>query len=421
MRRKDGPTTIGLAAAGDPLPGRDTLERRIGRSEGPLALAVASPGALAAVNRIWGHEAGDRMLEGASHRLRAAAPAGALVARLSGAKLAALIPAETPDAARDAADRLAGAMAAAAGGPAPDPVLGVAWAPAGSPGLADTLIAAALGAHDRAREDGAEVAVVTVDCAADRAGLGRARRALDAIRSGRATIALQPVVAADGAGRILFREALVRVQAPDGRSIPAGEFMPELERLGMSEEADLAALRLAFDALAEEPMGRVSVNLSGPSITRRRWPETFAALAAARPDCARRLIVEVTEEAAIARAGAAAGLFALVRARGSALALDDFGAGRTSFRHLRDFRFDMVKIDGGFVRGVDASADNRMLISALVAIARQFDMMTVAEFVETAAEARTLRDLGVDGFQGFHFGRPQLVWSGGARDEGRAG
>ncbi len=404
------------------LPGRETLIRRLNRSEGALALMVASPGALAAVNRIWGHEAGDRMLVSAAARLRAAAPSGALVTRLSGAKLAALIPADTPEAAQEAASALADAMAEATSGPAPDPVFGVAWTQSPGPGLADTMIAAALGAHDQAREDGAEIAVVTVDPSADRAEMGRARRALDSIRAGRASIALQPVVAADGEGRLLFKEALIRVHGPDGALVPAGAFMPELERLGMSEEADIAALRLAFEALAEEPMGRVSVNLSGASITRRRWPEVFSELATQRPDCARRLIVEVTEEAAIARAGSAAGLFALVRAAGAALALDDFGAGRTSFRHLRDFRFDMVKIDGGFIRGVDSSADNRMLVSALVAIARQFDMMVVAEFVETAAEARTLRDLGVDGFQGFHFGRPQLVWSGeNELEEGRVG
>ena len=89
---------------------------------------------------------------------------------------------------------------------------------------------------------------------------------------------------------------------------------------------------------------------------------------------------------------------------------DDFGAGRTSFQHLRDFRFDMLKIDGGFITGIDQSPDNQMLVSSLTGIGRQFDMMVIAEYVETAQEARVLRNLGVDGLQGFLFGKPTLVW-----------
>ncbi|MFV0474979.1 MAG: EAL domain-containing protein, partial [Pikeienuella sp.] len=279
-----------------------------------------------------------------------------------------------------------------------------------------------LDALDHATGAGTEFEFRLHDREAESDGLGRARRALDMIRDGGASIALQPVVAADASGRVMFREALIRVSGPDGAAIPAGKFLPRLERLGMTEEVDVATLHFAFDELERDAGLRISVNLSGAAITRRRWPEAFAERAAAAPGAAARLIVEVTEEAAIARAGAASGLFSLVRAHGAALALDDFGAGRTSFRHLRDFRFDMVKIDGGFIRGVDASADNRMLVSALVAIARQFDMMVVAEHVETAAEARALRALGVDGFQGFFFGRPALVWSdGNASGRGAAG
>lgn len=407
----------GAAAARPPrsgrvIPGRDALRAGLRRVSGPAAMIVATAGALGGVNRIYGHEAGDRLIEGAAARLAAAAPDRSVIARLSGAKYAVLTSVASPEAAHDLARDLADAMAAASAGPSVDPRLGVAWTPSLSPGQEEALIAAALGALDRARADGAEIEVALLDDEAERDALGRARRALDAIRAGAVSIALQPVVASDSSGRVLFREALIRVSGPDGSPVPAGAFMPELERLGMTEEADVAALTLAFETLAREPATRVSVNLSGAAMTRRRWPEAFAALAAAAPDCAARLIVEVTEETAIARAGAAAALFMLIRAHGAAIALDDFGAGRTSFRHLRDFRFDLVKIDGTFIKGIDSSADNRMLVAALVAIARQFDMMVVAEYVETAAEARVLRSLGVDGFQGFFFGRPALVWSG---------
>lgn len=417
--RSGGPGAGGAIRAAQ---GRKALERRLQRSDGPVALFVVSAGALGGVNRIYGHDAGDQMLEGAIERVLAAAPDGALVSRLSGAKVAVLAAAASPEVAHQMARGLADAVAAAKSGPSVDPRLGVAWTASLAQGAGDTLIAAALGAFDRARSEGGEIEISILDPAAERDELGRARAALDMIRAGGASIALQPVVSADATGRLMFREALIRVSGPDGAPIPAKNFMPQLERLGMTEEADVATLRLAFAELEKDPSLRISVNLSGAAITRRRWPEAFAELATAAPDCAVRLIVEVTEEAAISRAGAAMGLFALIRAHGAALAIDDFGAGRTSFRHLRDFRFDMVKIDGGFISGIDKSADNRMLVSALVAIARQFDMMVIAEFVETAAEARVLRSLGVDGFQGFFFGKPSLVWSGDASaDRGVAG
>jgi EAL domain-containing protein (putative c-di-GMP-specific phosphodiesterase class I) len=83
--------------------------------------------------------------------------------------------------------------------------------------------------------------------------------------------------------------------------------------------------------------------------------------------------------------------------------------GHTSFGSLRDFRFDMIKIDGSFITDITANPDSRFFVQKLIEIGRQFDMMTVAEFVTGAAEARILRDIGVDYFQGFHFGSPCLL------------
>lgn len=404
------------------IEGREAILRRLKQARGPMALLIVTPAALAGVNRIYDHEAGDALFAAMSDGVLAAAPDGAVVARLSGAKVALVLPADTPEEAAAAAGLLIDALADVEGGPAPDPRAGVAWATlADAADNGPAVIAAALGALDRAKSGGGEVEISIADHAASREELGRARYALDAIRAGRTSIALQPVVAAGATTRMMFREALIRIAGPDGDMIPAGLFMPALDRLGLTEEADVAVLRLAFAALTREPALRVSVNLSGAAITRRRWPEAFTELAAAAPDCAARLIVEVTEEATLTRVGAAIGLFTLIRAHGAALALDDFGAGRTSFSHLRDFRFDMVKIDGAFIKGIDGSADNRMLVSALVAIARQFDMMVIAEFVETAAEAETLRGLGVDGFQGYLYGRPSLAWADGSAAAKTAG
>ena len=94
--------------------------------------------------------------------------------------------------------------------------------------------------------------------------------------------------------------------------------------------------------------------------------------------------------------------------RGISFALDDFGAGYTSFRHLKDFYFDILKIDGQFVRGIADDPDNQVLTRALLSIAEQFDLITVAESVENARDAAYLRHIGLDCLQGYYFGAPTI-------------
>ena len=94
--------------------------------------------------------------------------------------------------------------------------------------------------------------------------------------------------------------------------------------------------------------------------------------------------------------------------RGVAVALHDFGAGYTALRHFKQFFFDVLKIHDQFVRGIAGDPDNQVLVRAMVAIAEQFDMITVAEAVETYEDACTLEALGVDCLQGYFFGAPTV-------------
>jgi EAL domain-containing protein (putative c-di-GMP-specific phosphodiesterase class I) len=89
--------------------------------------------------------------------------------------------------------------------------------------------------------------------------------------------------------------------------------------------------------------------------------------------------------------------------RGICFAIDDFGAGYTALRYLKDFYFDMIKIDGQFIMGIAEDHDNQVVVAAIVSIARHFDMLTVAEFVENQEDAAMLTKLGVDCLQGYHF------------------
>lgn len=129
-------------------------------------------------------------------------------------------------------------------------------------------------------------------------------------------------------------------------------------------------------------------------------------------DVGERLILEITESAAMSDVEITRAFLRKVRKTGCSVALDDFGTGSTSFRYFRDFRFDIVKIDGIFIRNLPQSKDNRVLVEALVKISEHFDMFTVAEFIETAEEAQIAQELGVDCLQGYHIGcpMPTLEW-----------
>ena len=236
-----------------------------------------------------------------------------------------------------------------------------------------------------------------------------ARAALGALRRGRLTIAYQPVVAAESTGRAAFHECLVRIQEPDGSLIAAGEFIPAMEQLGLAPLVDRHVVSLALRALAENPSLRLSINIYPQTMQDAQWMMLFDEATRSDPEIPERLIIEVTETAAMLDPARTLDFMDRLRRRGVAFALDDFGMGHTSFGTLRDFRFDLIKIDGSFITDVTTNPDSRFFVEKLVDIARHFDMLTVAEFVQDAPSARILRDLGVQYFQGFYFGRPSLV------------
>jgi len=226
------------------------------------------------------------------------------------------------------------------------------------------------------------------------------------LAQGRLGFHYQPVVSAANPRFPAFFEMLARLTLPDGRILPAAAFLPHVEDGPLGRAIDRYALASACAALAANPGLRLSVNMSPRSMGDASWLAALAAAAGRDRRVTDRLILEITETAAIDQAGQTADFMEHVRGFGCAFALDDFGAGATGFRHFRDFRFDMVKIDGAFAQGVSRSPDARVLVECLVSLARHFEMVTIAERVECAGDAATLRRLGVDCFQGYHFGRP---------------
>lgn len=237
------------------------------------------------------------------------------------------------------------------------------------------------------------------------AAIEMVRTALD---KGNAKLAYQPIVSTSGSNRVAFYEGLIRMIDTEGRVIPAGDFIDKVEDMELGRQIDCRALSLGLRALKNNPGIRLSVNMSARSIGYPKWMSILQKHIRNHPDAVERLILEITETSAMTMPELVISFMEELQQCGITFALDDFGAGFTAFRHLRDFSFDIVKLDGQFIRGVADSPDNQVLLGALVSVAHHFDMLSVAESVETEADAEWLSRAGVDCLQGYLYGAPQL-------------
>ncbi|MDM7459300.1 MAG: EAL domain-containing protein, partial [Paracoccus sp. (in: a-proteobacteria)] len=174
-------------------------------------------------------------------------------------------------------------------------------------------------------------------------------------------------------------------------------------------QIDCLALRLGIETLQQDPALRLSINMTARSINNPDWMAMLHRGVTEDSTVGERLILEITESSAMGMPVEVLRFMAEMQSHGISLALDDFGSGYTSFRYLHDFCFDMIKIDGQFIRGIATNRDNQVLTRALQSIAQHFDMFTVAESVETADDASFLIDLGIDCLQGYYFGAPTIA------------
>lgn len=240
----------------------------------------------------------------------------------------------------------------------------------------------------------------------------RDRTAIDmvneAVRHNQVMLAFQAVVPALKQDRPAFYEGLIRVLDETGRIIPAREFIHAIEETETGRVVDCLALEKGLRALAAYPDLRLSINMSARSIGYARWMRTLKRGLGKDPTIAERLILEITEHSAMLVPELVVGFMSDLQKKGISFALDDFGAGYTSFRYLRDFFFDILKIDGQFIRGIASTPDNQVLTAALASIAEQFDMVTVAESVEMPEDAAYLTEMGIDCLQGYYFGAPTV-------------
>ena len=228
----------------------------------------------------------------------------------------------------------------------------------------------------------------------------------DAIEHKQTLLAYQPVVLAHDSNIVAFHEGLIRVLDETGRIIPAAEFMPAIENTNLGRQIDVLALRAGMLALQQNPSLRLSINMSARSIGYKAWNQTMRRFLKHDKKIGERLILEITESSAMQVPELVIDFMADLQMEGVCFALDDFGSGHTAIRYFKDFFFDVMKIDGQFIKGIANDPDNHALTSALISIATHFDMLTVAESVETAEDAAVLSQMGVDCLQGYYFAAP---------------
>ena len=255
------------------------------------------------------------------------------------------------------------------------------------------------------RQPGDESPLAAVIAARDGETMTMVRRA---IHEKRLRLAYQPVVVAADPSRVAFHEGLIRVIDPTGRVIPARDFIDAVEADELGRQIDCLALDIGLTTLARFPQVRLSVNMSARSVGYPRWMRILRKALASDKTIGARLILEITESSAMMVPELVIAFMDDLQAQGVSFALDDFGAGQTAFRYFRDFFFDVIKIDGQFIRNVHRDPDNQALTRALMSIGQHFGMLTIAESVENAQDAEWLQAAGIDCMQGYAFGAPTL-------------
>ena len=364
-----------------------------------------------AVNDTAGHHRGDRMLVDVARTLTKASHDGDLVARVGGDEFV-LLCRHCPD--RQAADQLATDVSEAVRPILSTEELVVVGAgisigvvmPQDVDSVDDVLRFADLAMYEAKRTDGTAVRVYETGLgtrAAERYDLERRLR--EALRTSALTVAFQPIVEADDR-RITGAEALVRWN-DDGRAIPPDDFIPLAEQTGLVVDIDLFVLDRACAALATAGSpNRIGVNFSAGTLALPDLVDRIDEVLSRHGVPADRLCIELTETTLIGVSPVTDAMLHALFDRGVHLALDDFGTGYASLNYLRRFPVTRIKIDRSFVDDLLSSPEDSAIVQGTVLLAKRLSIQTVAEGVETVAQADALTAFGCDHLQGYLLGRP---------------
>jgi diguanylate cyclase (GGDEF)-like protein len=379
------------------------------------AFLVASIDRLAMINDGFGFDAGEEVIMGVGERLSRTLRGSDIIGRTAGNKFGvllkncsereiAIVASRLRVSVRDNGIETRGGMVAATCS------VGAVWLPSAASTSQEAMLRAEL-ALNNARANGRDgFAVYEASPQRETARLRQmavADNVMLALKEGRLKLAYQPIVSAVSRTPSHY-ESLLRLVKPDGDVVTAGHFVPAAEQMGIVHLIDRFALDAVIAKLKAHPHVTLAVNVSGTAAGDPAWLQDFVDSVRAEQDVASRLIVELTETAALHHFEENARFVSQLRELGARVAIDDFGAGYTSFRNLQMLHVDTVKIDGSYVKDLSASPENQVFVRTLVGLAKNFDMKVVAEWVGSDEDAALLESFGVDYFQGFFFGEPLI-------------
>ena len=381
-------------------------------ADSPFAILIVGVVNLAEVNRRYGYDTADDLILAVGRRLAKSLRKGDKLVRYSGGKFALLISLGPNDQLEVAASRIArranGEPYETSAGPLRALVrVGAALAPRHGRN-AHLLLQRADDAFEQAETARSAYALYEPNEA-----LGEVRRRdariadeiVAALNERRILLAFQPIVPTRPGGKPPFEEALMRLRQDDGALLTPDAVIPIAEKLGLIELLDERVLELTLDGLMTNPERRLSMNISIDTLRAPDWLERLKGHLTNCPGAAERLTIEIIETQAIIDVEGTSAVLRKMKDLGVRIAMDDFGAGHTSFRNLRGLGVDMVKIDGAFVQNLSRSVDDRFFVRTLASLARHLQIETVAEWVEDSEAMALLTTWGVDYVQGHVIGR----------------
>jgi diguanylate cyclase (GGDEF)-like protein len=380
------------------------------------AFAVAAINNLAVVSDAYGFEIADEVIVAVGRRLRQVMRTGDALARYSGSKFGIILNNCNEEELRIAAERLLNVARESVIETARGPV----WAMLSIGGVilprhageANTAMARAEEALTEAKKlpsDGFVLFRPSPQRVSERDLNARcATEIVACLKQNRFQLAYQPIVDARN-GSVVMHEALLRMADFDGAMIAAAHLVPIAEKLGLVRLIDRNVMQLAVGVLLDYPQARIALNVSGITATDPRWHSQLIEMLAAHRELAGRLTIEINEAAALADVTETARFTRALHEAGCGVAIDDCGAGVSSFRSLKVLEPDFIKIDGSFSERLASNADNQYFIRSLIEMAEKFSIKTIAEWVQTEEDADYLRQWGVDYLQGNHFGSASMA------------
>ncbi|MCU0732773.1 MAG: GGDEF and EAL domain-containing protein, partial [Hyphomonas sp.] len=387
--------------------------QRTQRTGQPCAFLMAAVNNLAVVNETFGFDIGDEVISAAARKIKDRLRGGDILGRYSSNKFGIILHDCGPGAMRIAAERFMKGVrdhtisTSACQLSATLSIGGVVL-----PDQADTVQNAlnhAMTALDRAKSKRFDCFMAYEPAVASenlrRKSITIADDVIEALDQQRMRLVLQPMIGAKSGEPELY-ECLLRMERADGSIVSAGEFIPVAEQLGLSRLIDRRTLELSVQILHRFPKIKLSLNVSSLTCSDHEWLVALQRLTGGRKDMTNRLVIEITETAAIQDLDLSVNFVDTLKEMGCRVAIDDFGAGYTSFKNLKLLNVDMVKIDGAFVKNVADDTSDQIFIKTMIDLANTFGLETVAEWVGDERAVEHLKKAGITYLQGFYYGLP---------------